>query len=171
MHPLRAPRPEGGLHLGPIPCPREAVLGAGFWKRTVHAAGGQQPPETPAKVRLQVQNPVCVETSWETREDRSWMDKCISRWGPRDACPLQLDLKSQSAPLPRCKTPRKLLLSSWSAAARAAEPRPAAEPPLPPVNSLAMYRMKTVQGEVPCETASHPSPSVPHSCSPPGPTP
>lgn len=59
------------------------------------------------------------------------MDKPDSRWGPRDACPLQQDLKSQSAPLTGCKTLRKLLLSSWSAAAGAAEPRPAAKPPLP----------------------------------------
>lgn len=50
------------------------------------------------------------------------MDKPNSRWGPRNACPLQQDLKSQSASLTGCKTPWKLLLSSYSAAARVAEP-------------------------------------------------
>ena len=168
---LVSTKTSGGLHPGPIPCAREAVPGAGFWKRTVQAAGGQQPPQSPAKAGLQVRNPACVETSWATRQDRSRMDKCVSRRGPCDGCPLQQDLESQSAPLTGCKTPQKWLLSSWSAAARAAEPRPAAEPLLPPVTSLAMHRMKTVQGEAPCETASQPSPSAPHSCSPPGPTP
>jgi len=131
VHTLQAPRPQGGLHPGPILHARKTVvcllLGAGFWKRTEQAVGGQQPPEGPVKAGLKVQNPVCVETSWETRQDRSWKDKPNSRWGPCDACPLQQDLKSQSAPLTGCKAPWKLLLSPWSAAVRAAEPRPAAE--------------------------------------------
>lgn len=97
VHLLQAPRPEGYLHPGP--CTTEAVLGGVVYKRTEKAS------ESPAKAELQVQSPVCMETSCETRQDRSWMDKSNSRCGPCDACPLQQDLKRQFAPLTGCETP------------------------------------------------------------------
>lgn len=78
----------------------------------VCAGKGHNRPQSSAKAGLQVQNPVCVETSCETRQDRSWMDKSNGRWGQCDAYPLQQDLKSQSAPLTGCETPWKLGLSS-----------------------------------------------------------